>query len=204
MKPSDASGGSEPVAVVQGLHEVLDQRLSRVIQHAIEARLQAPYDNAWRTLLAFPRECGEATFIEGFLVIDLPEVVIVCEHGWLRKEDGSIIDPTILLQPLPSGTQIYYVTGIQRPRLEVALLLGKSQQLPAVRSDGRFDEDGMGHPHYQAAYHAARSHSFHRAHLSSPPKEVVSLFAQEPEMDLSGSADRANGEENPSTDAPTN
>jgi hypothetical protein len=101
MNPSDAFGGPEAVALVQAMHEVVDQRFSRVIQHAIEARLHAPYDNAWRTLLAFPKECGEATFIEGFLVIDLPEVVIVCEHGWLRKEDGAIIDPTILLQPLP-------------------------------------------------------------------------------------------------------
>jgi hypothetical protein len=183
MKPSDASW-QEPIAVVQVLDEVLDRRLSRVIQYAIEAKLHTPYDNAWRALLAFPEACEQATFIEGFLVIDLPEEVIICEHGWLRREDGSIIDPTILVQPLPSGSQIFYVAGIQRTRLDVAVLLGKPQQFPAVRSDRRFEPDGMGHPQYRAALLAARDHSVICARRSLPPKEIIFLLAQEPEANL--------------------
>jgi hypothetical protein len=183
MKPSDASW-QEPVAVVQALDEVLDRRLSRVIQYAIEAKLQAPYDNAWRALLAFPVSCEQATFIEGFLVIDLPEEVILCEHGWLQREDGSIIDPTILVQPLPSGSEVFYVAGIQRNRLDVAVLLGKPQQFPAVRSDTRFGPDGMDHPQYRAALLTARDHSVTCAHRSSPPKEIIFLLAQEPEANL--------------------
>jgi hypothetical protein len=184
MKPSDASW-QEPIAVVRALNEVLDRRLSRVIQYAIEAKLQAPYDNAWRTLLAFPEACEQATFIEGFLVIDLPEEVILCEHGWLQREDdGSIIDPTILVQPLPSGSEAFYVAGIQRTRLDVAVLLGKPQQFPAVRGDIRFGPDGMGHPQYRAASKAARDHSVTCALRSSPPKEIIFLLAQEPEANL--------------------
>ncbi|GHO98661.1 hypothetical protein KSF_087090 [Reticulibacter mediterranei] len=184
MKLSDASGWSESVAVAQPMQKVLDYKLSRLIMHAIGAVLAAPYDNAWRAWLAFPNECEQAMLIEGFLVIDLPEEVILCEHGWLQQKDGSIIDPTILVQPLPPGARVFYVAGVQRTRLEVAVLLGKPQQFPAVRSDPRFGEDGMGHPQYRAAFLAARDHCLLRARLGSPPKEIIFLLAQEPDANL--------------------
>jgi hypothetical protein len=206
MNPFDASGRQEPAAVVPALPDALDQRFSRVARHAIKAQLHEAYANSWCTLLAFPEQCGEAVLVEGFLIIDFPErMIAVCEHGWLQRTNGSIIDPTLFVEPLPQETQLFYVAGVKRSRLEVALLLGTSRSFPVVRSDGRFGDDGMGHPQYRAAYHAARSHSVHRAHLSSPPKEVVLLLAQEPEIDLSGLVAEAkqSGEEHSPINDPT-
>jgi hypothetical protein len=102
--------------------------------------------------------------------------------------------------------QIFYVAGVKRSRLEVSLLLGTVRSFPAVRSDGRFGENGMGHPHYLAALHSACFHSVHRAQRSSPPKEIVLLLAQEPEIDISelmAEAKKQTGEEHPPTDNPT-
>lgn len=149
---------------------------SRQIASLIEANPNTCFDNAWHTFLLFPdlfQQTGR--FIEGWWVIDLPDEVILNEHGWCELEDGTICDPTVV-SLLPEEVPVYYYPGVVRRWEEVARLVEEEKWFPYVRF-GEFGEDGLLHPAYKAAREAALQRMHALANATTLPKKTTVMSA---------------------------
>ncbi len=137
------------------------------------------FDNTWRMFIRYFPEVFKAhgTFIEGWWVIDLPDQVVMNEHGWAELADGTIVDPTVVLL-LDPETPVYYFAGVARRWQEVDTIVRAEQWFPYVRF-GAYGEDGLGHPAYKAAYDAARQKLLSLAQATQPPKQILCLSAQD-------------------------
>jgi hypothetical protein len=177
MSKQDPSQPDEFAVKMQPMQEVLDIERSRLLQQAVEATPHHSFENALKILLAFPDLFGRGAFIEGFLLVEEPDTVLVIEHGWCEANDGAVIDPTIVLQTSPDQS-VFYVAGVRRSWGETVRLMTAGKSFPAVRDD-HYGADGMGHPAYRAAFLAASEKSTALARFACPPKEIVILTAQD-------------------------
>src|SRR5688572_28994029 len=69
----------------------VDWEMSRKIAEFVDAEVQGCWKNASLALLAGD-EWADYTYVEGICLR-----VIVFEHGWLEKPDGTVVDPTLIL-----------------------------------------------------------------------------------------------------------
>jgi hypothetical protein len=139
------------------------------------------FDNTWRMFIRyFPGIFKtHGTFIEGWWVIDLPDLVVLNEHGWAELSDGTIVDPTVVLL-LDPDIPVYYFPGVARNWQEVDTIVREEQWFPYVRF-GAYGEDGLGHPAYKAAHDAALQKLLSLANATHPPKQIQRLSAQDPD-----------------------
>jgi hypothetical protein len=153
------------------------------------ARQTAPvwghcYQNAYPTFFAFPALFDpHGQFIEGWIVFEDSNQVVLMEHGWLVSNGGRIIDPTIVLT-VACGQPVHYFPGVRRSRAELEAL--EHELFPRVRFSS-YGDDGMGHPDYRAAYEAAQAFAQSlltkgktlvevRATMSAPQNEILIFF----------------------------
>ena len=118
------------------------------------------YANAWRTFILQPDLFADAWFIEGWFVVEKEGQVVLNEHGWIARPDGSIVDPSILLIVSPS-TPVFYFPGVVRTWKETEKL--EDERFPHVCFDGVHGTDGLLHEGYRAARTAARRKVYARA-----------------------------------------
>lgn len=139
------------------------------------------FDNTWRMFIKYFPEVFKAhgTFIEGWWVIDLPDQVVMNEHGWAELADGTIVDPTVVLL-LEPDVPVYYFPGVARRWQEVDAIVREEHWFPYVRF-GEYGEDRLRHPAYKAAYDAAQQKVMSLAQATNPPKQILQLSAQDPE-----------------------
>jgi hypothetical protein len=141
------------------------------------------FDNAWRTFFTFPEVFTDGWLVEGWLVFDLEDEVILTEHGWTELRGGAIVDPSILLL-VEFDQPVYYFPGVRRGWEEMLVLTREQKALPYVRFDGEHGADGLGHPAYKAAHDAARQKVLQLAHMTTPPKKMTHLALQDYEPDV--------------------
>jgi hypothetical protein len=127
--------------------------LSFLIAMQIGAVFGHCYENAYPAFFACPALFEpDGLFVEGWIVFEESNQVILMEHGWLLSNNGRIIDPTIALAIAP-GQPVYYFPGVVRTRAELETL--ENEFFPHVRFES-YGDDGMGHADYHAAYEAAQ------------------------------------------------
>jgi hypothetical protein len=164
-------------------HDVLDVEFSLVAALLIDAHPNTCFDNAWRTFVrCFPELFSpDGLFIEGWWVIELPDRVVMNEHGWCEWPDGRVVDPTVVLLLRPE-IPVYYFPGVTRSWDEVNALVQAKKWFPYVRF-GEYGTDGLRHPDYKAAHDAAMRKMISLAHATNPPKPTEQLSAQDRDKD---------------------
>ncbi len=131
---------------------VNDYAFSLMLSLHIGARWGHCYENAYPAFFAFPQLFEpHGRFVEGWVVIEDQDNLVLMEHGWLGSGE-HIIDPTIVLGVEP-GQPVYYFPGVLRARAELEAL--ENEFFPHVHFSD-YGADGMSHPDYRAAYEAAR------------------------------------------------
>lgn len=157
----------------QRMQEALLVSLSCAIGERIRALPNRCFDNAWRSFVSFPELFAAGAFVEGWIVLETEESVVLNEHGWCMLPGGTIIDPSILLL-VPPEQPVYYFPAITRGWEEMQHLLEQEDiTFPYVRFDGVHGEDGMLHSAYKAAYEAARAKVEQLAQETNPPKKQI-------------------------------
>jgi hypothetical protein len=171
----------EPSDVVQEKrkHDYLAEIFSLRVAITIGADPNTCFDNTWRMFIQYFPEIFKphGSFLEGWWVIDLPDQVVMNEHGWAEFPDGTIVDPTVVLLVDPD-TPIYYFPGVTRTWEEVEALVQAEKWFPYVRF-GAYGEDGLGHPGYKAAHDAAKQKLLSLANATYPPKQMHCLSAHD-------------------------
>ena len=159
--------------------DFLEYSLSLALALAIDAHPHQCFDNAWRMFLRIKPNIfsPNGRFIEGWYVVDLPDRVVMNEHGWCELPNGTILDPTVV-RLLPPDCPVYYFPGVARGWKEVKALVEGEHMFPYVRS-GQYGADGLRHPDYKAAYDAARHKMSELATATTPPKQQDELRAQD-------------------------
>lgn len=142
---------------------------SWAVAFAIEALPNRCYRNAWNALIQLPDLFVQGHYVEGWVVFEETNRVVVVEQSWCTLPDGLIVDPSLILLLSP-GQCVHYFAGMALNRKQTRALEGAS--LPHVCYDGQYGADGMGHAAYKAAYQAALHAASCKAALSSPPKEI--------------------------------
>ena len=96
-----------------------DKEESREIQKRNNYEMGMCYKNAAMSLFEVP----DTVYVEGYLILtELSNVPI--DHGWLKKQDGTILDPT-----LPDDEGIY-IEGKTWTREEVSAAVEKKPYVP--------------------------------------------------------------------------
>ncbi|GCE31983.1 hypothetical protein KDA_74670 [Dictyobacter alpinus] len=110
------------------------------------------YENAYPLFFAIPELFDpHGLFIEGWIVFEDTDRVVLMEHGWLLSRQQYIVDPTIVLA-VEISQPVYYYPGVSRARAELEAL--ENEFFPHVRFSG-YRDDGMQHAGYLAAYESA-------------------------------------------------
>jgi hypothetical protein len=131
------------------------------------------YENSYPVFFAFPKLFyPDGRFIEGWIVFEDRNNVILMEHGWLVS-GRTIIDPTIVLGTDPTQI-IHYYPGVVRSWEELDGL--DNEMFPYVRFSG-YGEDGMGHPDYKTASEAAMLKA--REIIAASSKELIEVRASD-------------------------
>jgi hypothetical protein len=134
--------------------------------------------NAWRALICLPDIFSpDGEYIEGWIVYETGEQVLVVEHCWCELAPGQtrhIVDPSIVFL-VERGQPVQYFPGVRRSWKETEALEG--EWFPHVRFEN-YGADGMGHPSYRAAYEQARQYGGALAQVTA--KELVIHAAQLP------------------------
>ncbi|GHO98660.1 hypothetical protein KSF_087080 [Reticulibacter mediterranei] len=113
----------------------------------------------------------DAFLVEGFLLWEQETRCVVIEHAWCQQQQGSVIDPSIVLLASIRQARCWYRPGIiHEPSAWRALA---AADLPTVHLRDR-EEEGASLPvSYQEAYQTALSLAHRFAEARVPPKEVV-------------------------------
>lgn len=160
------------------MHRHLASHLSRQAITRIRAVPHHCYENAWRTMLAFPQWLRNGAFIEGWFVIEDEDEIVLNEHGWCELASGSIVDPSVLLL-VDDATSVSYFPGVHRSWSEVRSLVKALENFPYVRYGGNYGSDGLAHPRYKRAYDAAMK-KVEALAAASPSKRTTLLRAEDP------------------------
>jgi hypothetical protein len=145
---------------------MLDVALSLTIAKAIGATTQACYYHALRAFFA-SETLQTGWYVEGFAIPDQIKPRATFEHGWLERNDGSIIDPAWALL---GNKSVDYFPGISYTYAHAATLAKgkKGVLLPFISQKYA---DPFDHPAYFQAY----KKSF-RVATGFPPTERDRLF----------------------------
>ncbi len=145
---------------------MLDVTLSLAIAKAIGATTQACYYHALRAFFA-SETLQTGWYVEGFAIPDQMKPRATFEHGWLERNDGSIIDPAWALL---GNKSVDYFPGISYTYAHAATLAKgkKGVLLPFISQKYA---DPFDHPAYFQAY----KKSF-KAATGFPPTERDRLF----------------------------
>ena len=129
---------------------MLDVALSLTIAKAIGATTQACYYHALRAFFA-SEILQTGWYIEGFAIPDQIKPRATFEHGWLERNDGSIIDPAWVLL---GNKSVDYFPGISYTYAHAATLAKgkKGVLLPFISQKYA---DPFDHPAYFQAYKKA-------------------------------------------------
>jgi hypothetical protein len=175
----DASQEQSPQGTEKRMQDSLAYSFSVWIALRMGASPIQCFDNAWRMFLRTIPEFfyPDGIFVEGWYVLDLPEKVVMNEHGWCELPNGTIIDPTVVLL-VPQDQPVFYFPGVSRSWHEVSRLVDEEKWFPYVRG-AEYGEDGLGHPGYKAAYEAAKRKVVALANAATPPKAQEYLRAQD-------------------------
>src|ERR687884_1037203 len=97
---------------------MLDVALSLAIAKEIGATTQACYYHALRAFFA-AEKLQTGWYVEGFAIPDQVKPRATFEHGWLERNDGSIIDPSWALLGNKSVDYFpaisFYVAAVVKP-----------------------------------------------------------------------------------------
>jgi hypothetical protein len=77
-------------------------RFSRLVAFLTDAVPNACFQNAWEVMSELPQWFVQGAYIEGWLVLEWEEKILVIEHGWTCLPDDQIVDPSIIF--LVGGT----------------------------------------------------------------------------------------------------
>jgi hypothetical protein len=128
-QPASAERATAPL-IIEGMP--LDVHLSLVTSQVIEAVSDHCWQNARQALLAMPDAFVCASYIEGWMVSEWAEEIHLTEHGWICTSRSSIVDPSLLLHPVPR--RLAYFPGVQVSWLEIQAYA--TERLPLARSRG--------------------------------------------------------------------
>lgn len=145
------------------------------------------FKDAWNALINLPELFHDSTYVEGWIVLETSDEVLLIEHGWCMLPDGRVVDPAIVLLIGPQDPVVYFA-GVEYSWEETLAFEG--ELLPRVRFT-HYGNDGMAHPDYKAAYGAAFSVAKDLSvgyeppkkitvHVALPKEEVEKLQSEEP------------------------
>lgn len=125
----------------------MDIQLSLETCREIQAQSGQCWYNARKALSGMPNTFWTAAYVEGWLVGQWSDTIRVTEHGWIWTPRTGIVDPTIVLEPVP--TRLVYQPGVQLSWQEIQQY--DTARLPLVR------ERGLGILEYQEACQKAQT-----------------------------------------------
>lgn len=150
----------------------LDYSLSLQCAMQTRARPHHCYESSYvaffaRSDLFYP----DGVFVEGWIVVEDTDRVILMEHGWLVSiKRQCIVDVTLVFQITPQQP-VHYFPGVIRSWAETDAL--ENEMFPHV-CFSTYGNDGMGHQGYRAAYETARQQA---QTLLLPGKQVIEVRA---------------------------
>ncbi len=131
------------------------------------------FKDAWNALINLPQWFRQSKYVEGWIVLETGDEVLLIEHGWCMLPDGRVVDPAIVFLIGP-GDPIVYFTGVEYTWDETLAFEG--ELLPRVRTT--HGSDGMEHNDYKTAYDAALSVANDLSAAYTPPKKLTIHTAQ--------------------------
>src|SRR5260370_34272665 len=132
------------------------------------ARPNCCFQNAWEVGSELPDYFALGSYVEGWLVLEWEDTVVLVEHAWACLPDMRIIDPSIIFLVEPE-TPLAYFPGVLYRRQ--ATLAFRGEMLPrVVHTHG---VDGMRHPGYKAAYDQAWRLAQSLASQVRPSRRVI-------------------------------
>jgi hypothetical protein len=145
---------------------MLDVALSLAIAKEIRATTKECFYHALRAFFA-AEKLQSGWYVEGFAIPDTVTPRATFEHGWIKRDDGSIIDPSWVLL---GNKKVDYFPGVSYTYTHVSTLVqGKKGVLLPLISQKHTDP--FDHP----AYFQAFKKSF-QATTGFPPTEQDRLF----------------------------
>ena len=111
LEAPSASPTEEEAAFPSLEGDTLDLPRSLETSRQIQAIPEQCWYNARQAMLEMPNAFVTATYIEGWVVGVWSHVIRVSEHGWIWTPRTGIVDPSIVLGPVPRRLQ--YVPGIR-------------------------------------------------------------------------------------------
>jgi hypothetical protein len=124
------------------------------------------YNNAWNALINLPEWFRQSRYVEGWIVLEARDEVLLIEHGWRMLPDGRVVDPAIAFLIGPDEPIVYF-TGVEYTWEETLAFEG--ELLPRVRTT--HGSEGMQHSDYKAAYAAALSVANDLSVAYDPPEK---------------------------------
>lgn len=132
------------------LQPLASYALSQFIGNFTGAQANQCYQNAWKAVSSQYIGIVVSSYVEGWLVMEQPEEILLIEHGWNVLIDGRILDSTLPFLVTPEHPVAYF-PGISYTPAQV---LGTHEgMLPFVRAG--FGENGLLCPAYKRAYENA-------------------------------------------------
>jgi hypothetical protein len=110
----------------------MDFHLSLTVCQSVQAEYGQCWSNARKALLEMPQTFFTATYVEGWCVGLWQEAIRVTEHGWIWSPRYGIVDPSMMLEPVPR--RLRYVPAVQISWLELQQYA--TTRLPLARSLG--------------------------------------------------------------------
>jgi hypothetical protein len=138
------------------------------------AEPNACFKDAWNALINFPELFRQSRYVEGWIVLETSNEVLLIEHGWCMLPDGRVVDPAIVLLIGPDEPIVYF-TGVEYTWEKTLTFEG--ELLPRVRFT-YYGSDGMEHSEYKAAHEAALSVANDLSSAYDPPKKMTIHTAQ--------------------------
>jgi hypothetical protein len=110
----------------------MDFRLSLDTCNAIQAEPGHCWSNARQAFFDMPNAFLMANYVEGWVVGQWSDAIRLIEHGWIWTPGTGIVDPTIVLKPVP--LRLLYLPGVQLSWLQLQQYA--TARLPLARSMG--------------------------------------------------------------------
>lgn len=126
------------------------------------------FQNAWEVVSELSEYFTQGSYVEGWLVLEWDDSVLLLEHGWANGPNGRIIDPSIIFLVAPD-TPLAYFPGVCYSRAETLAFRG--EMLPRVSTT--HGGDGMRHSGYKTAYEQGWNLAQTLAAQAHPARRVI-------------------------------
>jgi hypothetical protein len=121
--------------------------IDRETSYALAERLDIHPKQCWRNAALTASAMPNVTYVEGWVVDTANQAMMPIEHGWVEREDGTILDPTLYFWPARSRP--HYFAGVRYTAKEIRAQLADKNELPFVWKGNGWG--GLRHPAYNKA-----------------------------------------------------